>query len=339
MTMPRLQEIGLMVENVNASDYVSQAQVAERLGFATFWVPEDYAFPGAFSSCAAIAATTKRIKIGTGVINPFTRHPVLIAMELAALDQLSGGRAILGLGASIKLWVEKQMAIGYDKPLSALRDAIAIIRGLFAGEPLEYQGRVFSAGSGIRFNLKPLRADVPIYLGATAAKALQLAGEVADGWLPFGLAPEAVDRAMEQIRIGASRAGRSLSDFGISALLLTAVEDDDRAAREGIKPALATFLGWFASQPELSIFTEFGIAPHQVSAIRESYARGELRTDMVSEAMVDRLAMAGNPQRCREKLARLVEAGITNAVFLVAPTSDFARDLEWLHRNLIRDFV
>ena len=73
--------------------------------------PEDYAFPGAFSSCAAIAATTSKIKIGTGVINPFTRHPVLIAMELAALDQLSGGRAILGLGASIRLWIEEQMGI------------------------------------------------------------------------------------------------------------------------------------------------------------------------------------------------------------------------------------
>ena len=93
--MPKLKEIGLLVENVNARDYVPQAQAAERLGFNSFWVPEDYAFPGAFSSAAAIAAVTSKIKIGTGVINPFTRHPVLIAMELAALDQLCGGRAIL----------------------------------------------------------------------------------------------------------------------------------------------------------------------------------------------------------------------------------------------------
>jgi 5,10-methylenetetrahydromethanopterin reductase len=339
MAMPRLREIGLSVENANAGDYVGQAQAAERLGFGSFWVPEDYAFPGAFTCCAAIAAATRRIKIGTGVVNPFTRHPVLIAMELAALDQLSGGRAILGLGASLKLWVEEQMGIPYDRPLSALRDAVAIIRGLFAGERLEYRGRVFSAASGIRFDLNPLRADVPIHFGAIAPKALQLAGEIADGCLPFGLAPEAVGDAMEQIRIGADRAGRSLSDFGVSALILTAVADDDRAAREGIKPALATFLGWCASQPELRIFTQFGLTPEDVGIIRQSYARGELRTDLVSEAMVDGLAMAGSPERCREKLARLVEAGITRAVFFVAPTPDFARDLEWLHRNLIRDFL
>lgn len=337
--MPKLKEIGLMVENVNARDYVSQAQAAEHLGFGSFWVPEDYAFPGAFSSCAAIAAATSKIKIGTGVINPFTRHPVLIAMELAALDQLSGGRAILGLGASIKLWIEEQMGIRYDKPVSALRDAVAIIRGLFAGEPVEYQGRVFRAGSGMRFNLEPLRADVPIFLGATAPKALVLAGEVADGWLPFGFGPEAVGRAIEHVRIGGKRAGRNLADFGFNALIFTSVADDDQAARDAIKPTLATMLAWFALQPDLPLFTDHGLTPQDVSLIRESYARGEVRTDMVSEAMVDGLTMAGSPQRCREKLAQLIEAGITTAVFLVAPGPDFAKNLEWLHRNLIRDFV
>lgn len=97
--MPKLKEIGLIADNTNARDYVAQAQVAERLGFDSFWVPEDYVYPGPFSVCAAIAATTSKIKIGTGVVNPFARHPVLTAMELAALDQISNGRAILGLGA------------------------------------------------------------------------------------------------------------------------------------------------------------------------------------------------------------------------------------------------
>lgn len=337
--MPKLKEIGLLVENVNARDYVIQAQAAERLGFNSFWVPEDYAFPGAFSSCAAIAAATSKIKIGTGVINPFTRHPVLIAMELAALDQLSGGRAILGLGASIRLWIEEQMGIRYDKPLSALRDAVAIIRGLFAGEQVEYQGRVFTAGAGMRFNLEPFRAEVPIYLGATSPKTLELTGEVADGWLPFGFGPEAVGRAIERIRIGGNRAGRNLSDFSFSSVIFTAVADDDRAARDSVKPLIATVLGCFANQPELPVFTDFGLTPKDVSVIRQSYTHGEVRTDMVSEAMVDGLAIAGSPQRCREKLAALIDAGITTAVFATEGGPDFAKNLEWLHRNLIRDFI
>jgi 5,10-methylenetetrahydromethanopterin reductase len=337
--VPKLKEIGLMVENVNARDYVSQARAAEELGFHSFWVPEDYAFPGAFSSCAAIAVSTSKIKIGTGVVNPFTRHPVLLAMELAALDQLSGGRAILGLGASIKLWIEEQMGIRYDKPVAALADAVAIIRRLFAGEPVEYQGRVFRAGAGLRFNLEPVRADVPIYLGATAPRALELAGEIADGWLPFGFGPEAVRRALEHVRIGAKRAGRTLADFTFGAVIQTSVADDDQAARDATKPTLATFLAWFSNQPNLPLFTDYGLGPEDVSSIRASWARGELRIDMVSEAMVDGLAVAGTPERCREKLAQLIDAGITTVVFLVTPGPDFAKALGWLHRNLIRDFI
>ena len=172
--MPKLKEIGIGVGNVNARDYVAQAQAAEHLGFHSFWVPEDYVFPGAFSSGAAIATATSRIKIGTGVINPHTRHPVLIAMELAALDQLSGGRAILGLGASLRLWIEEQMGIGYAKSLSALRDAVTIIRRLLAGEEVDYQGRVFRASCRHAFEFGARangRADLPGHNGAQGGGA------------------------------------------------------------------------------------------------------------------------------------------------------------------------
>jgi len=120
---------------------------------------------------------------------------------------------------------------------------------------------------------------------------------------------------------------------------LTAVADDDRAARESIKPVIATLLGWVANQPELPIFTDFGLTPKDVSMIRQSYAHGEVRTDMVSDAMVDGLALAGSPQRCREKLARLIDAGIMAAVFYTEGGPDFAKNVEWLHRNLLRDFI
>jgi len=94
-----------------------------------------------------------------------------------------------------------------------------------------------------------------------------------------------------------------------------------------------------SNQPELPIFTNFGLTPKDVSVIRQSYAHGEVRTDMVSEAMVDGLALAGSPQRCREKLAALIDAGITTAVFATEGGPDFAKNLEWLHLNLIRDFI
>ncbi|HLK85554.1 MAG TPA: LLM class flavin-dependent oxidoreductase [Candidatus Binataceae bacterium] len=337
--MSELRAIGLLVENANARDYVSQAQAAERMGFDTFWVPEDYAFPGAFSSCAAIAASTSRIKIGTCVVNPFTRHPVLIAMELAALDQISAGRAILGLGASIRLWIEEQMAIRYDRPLAALRDAVAIIRGLFAGGPMEHRGKVFSAGAGIRFNLRPPRAEVPIYLGATSPRAIELAGEIADGWLPFGFGPQAIARGIERVRAGANRSGRALADFPFCSLIFTAVADDDRKARASIKPFIATMLGWFANQPELPIFTDHGIGPQEVNVVRQSFVRGEIRPDMVSEAMIDAMTLAGNPERCRERLAALLDAGMTHPIFAIGGGANFQSGLERLYRDVIRSFI
>lgn len=334
--MLKLKKIGLIVENVNARDYVSQARIAERMGFDSFWVPEDYAYPGAFSACGAIAASTSKIKIGTGVVNPFTRHPVLTAMELASLDQLSNGRAILGLGGGIKLWIEEQMGIPYQKPVAALRDAVTIIRRLFAGEALEYRGKVLRASAGIRFNLEPQRAAVPIILSATGPKALELAGEIADGMMPVCAGTEGIRKAVEHVKIGAARAGRSLVDFDFSAAIITSVADNDRAARDAIKPLLATFLGWFANQPELSIFTDYGLTPADVREIREGYPRGEIRADLVSEAMVDGLALAGNPERCRAQLAGLIDAGLTSAVFLVAGSPQFESELESLHKNLLR---
>ena len=292
--MPKLREIGVGVENVNARDYVAQAQAAERLGFHSFWVPEDCVFPGAFSSGAAIAAATSRIKIGTGVINPYTRHPVLIAMELAALDQLSGGRAILGLGASLRLWIEEQMGIDYAQSLSALRDAVTIIRRLLAGGEVEYQGRVFRAGAGMCLNLEPERTEVPIYLATMAPKAVELTGEVADGWIPFGGEPAAVSRGHGAYSPGRGAGGpQSLADFDYSAFLLTAVAEDDRAAREAVKPVLATTLAWMANQPQQPMFTDYGLTPEDAGVIRQSYARGELRPDFVSDTMVNETGAGG----------------------------------------------
>ena len=173
--------------------------------------------------------------------------------------------------------------MSYGKSLSALRDAVTIIRRLLAGEEVDYQGRVFRASAGMRLNLEPERTAVPIYLATMAPKAVELTGEVADGWIPFGAEPVAVSRGMAQLGRGAARADRSLADFDYSAFLLTAVAEDDRAAREAVKPVLATSLAWMANQPQQPMFTDYGLTPEDADAMRQSYARGELRPDFVSD--------------------------------------------------------
>ena len=105
--MAPIKEFGIGCENLNARRFVACARLAEELGFGSFWVPEDYFFRGAFTLAAAIASQTTKLRVGIGVVNPYTRHPVLTAMEFGALEEISGGRTMLGLGASVKFWIEE----------------------------------------------------------------------------------------------------------------------------------------------------------------------------------------------------------------------------------------
>jgi 5,10-methylenetetrahydromethanopterin reductase len=141
--MPKARESGVAFESSSAKDIVAAAKLAEDLGFATFWIPEDPVFPGVFATAAAVASNTRKIKIGIGVLNPWTRHPVQTAMEFAALEDIAQGRAILGLGASVKLWIEDQFGIPYVHPVVALRETLEITMGICSGELVNYEGRHF----------------------------------------------------------------------------------------------------------------------------------------------------------------------------------------------------
>src|SRR5438477_5984648 len=120
------------------------ARAAERAGLGSVWIIEDYFHPGAFALAGAAAAVTDRIAVGLGVVNPYTRHPALLAMETAALAGLAPGRVALGLGSSNRRWIEEQMAIPFKTPLGGLRESVEIVRRLLAGERVTYTGECFS---------------------------------------------------------------------------------------------------------------------------------------------------------------------------------------------------
>lgn len=339
--MSKFKSLGLLAEQFDAAEYVHQAVLAEAMGFDSYWVPEDYAMPAAFTTLGAIAHATSRIKLGTGVVNPYTRHPVLLGMELAALDQISGGRAILGLGASIKLWIETQMGVPFDKPLSAVREAVQILRTLFAGEAVEHQGRVFKVGAGMRFAFEARRAHLPIYIGATGPKAQELAGEIGDGVFPFFSEAGAMAAVVERVKAGAARVGRDAAACDVSALVFISAADDRRAARDAVKPVLATFFAWFANQPELPLFAECGLSAANVAAMRDAWTRGEILPELIGDRAIDAVTIAGDPESCRAKLAALQAAGLTAPVIspvMVTGGPEFKAHLEWLQKNVLRDF-
>src|SRR5436309_10021065 len=205
------------------------ARAAERAGLGSVWIIEDYFQPGAYTLAAAAAAVTERIAVGLGVVNPYTRHPALIAMETAALAGLAPGRVVPGLGSSNRRWIEEQMAIPFKTPLRGLREGVEIVRRLLGGERVTYAGEVFAVHDVALETPPP--APVPILLGVKGPRALALAAEIADGVHGSVLASPAHVR---RVRAAAAR-----RDFRVIAYVPTAVSDDGAEARACVRPLLS----------------------------------------------------------------------------------------------------
>src|SRR5204862_5299973 len=164
---------------------VEQAVAAERAGLSTLWFAENPFTRGVWPAMAACAVATRRLRIGFGVFNPYNRHPTLMAMEMAAFDELCEGRAVLGVGAGIPSRVRRIAPA--DRPIAAVRDAVTIVRRLLRGDTVAYTGKVFSA-DGVRLESTPRRAELPILTAAMGDQALRLCGEIADGVMISNLA-------------------------------------------------------------------------------------------------------------------------------------------------------
>ncbi len=337
--MAKVREFGVGFESPHAREFVAHAKRAEELGFGTFWVPEDPFYRGAFALGSAVACGTTKIKIGLGVVNPYTRHPALTAMEFAALDEVSDGRAILGIGAGLKDWIEGRLKVPYTRPTAAMRESIEIIRRFFRGEEVTHSGRVFQT-ERIKLSFKPVRAEIPIYLGVLGPKNCELTGEVADGLLLSVMSsPAYVKFAMEHVRRGLKKSGRDARAFNVGAYILSSISEDERAARDRLRPFVAILISLMAPQPTTPIFAAAGLpAENTIRAFGESFGRGKVPADMVTDEMVDAFTIAGSPARCRESLARLIEAGMTAPVFFEVPGVPPQQTMDDAHRHLMPYF-
>jgi len=294
------------------------ARAAERAGVGSLWVMEDYFRPGAYVPAAATAAVTERLVIGIGVVTPYTRHPALIAMETATLAALAPGRVVLGLGSSNRRWVEQQMGIAFKTPLRGLRESVEIVRRLLAGERVTYPGEVFAANEIALEPPPPTR--VPIVLGVKGPRALTLAAEVADGVHCSILASPAHVR-----RVRASTAG-ARPDFKVITYVPVAVSDDGARARQWTRPLVAHYLGLLHGQ---SILEDAGIGAARTQPFRDAFLAGRAAPpELVTDDMLDAVAIAGTPSQCRDALARWAEAGLDAVIAVVPERADLAGQLD-----------
>ncbi|HET9529406.1 MAG TPA: LLM class flavin-dependent oxidoreductase [Blastocatellia bacterium] len=339
--MGRVKEFGIGLEHPHAKGFIGYARMAEELGYKSFWVPEDPFFRGGFSLASAIAASTTSIRIGIGIINPYTRHPALTAMEYGALEEVSDGRSILALGASFKSYIEGQLNIPYVKPGTAIRETVEIIRRFFRGEQVSFEGRLFKVQGG-RFNFQPPRAEVPIHLGVLGPKNLELAGEIADGvLLSVMTCPGYARFALDHVKQGAARAGRSLDDFEVGAYLLISVSEDGQSARDAVRPFLAMMisllpLSGIFDHPMLSLA---GVEPAHLQRFAASFSKGELPVALVEDWMIDQFAIAGTPDHCREALSNIVEAGVTHPIAFEIHGTNPEKTIRDVHEHLMPHFL
>jgi 5,10-methylenetetrahydromethanopterin reductase len=292
-----------------------QAVAAERAGFSTLWLAENPFGRGAWPAAVACAVAARRLRIGLGVFNPYNRHPTLMAMEIAAFDELTAGRAVLGIGAGIPSRV-RRLGVPTDRPVAAVRDAVAIARRLLRGEPVTYTGTVFSA-DGVRLDFTPPRADLPILTAAMGERALRLCGEIADGLMVSNLAPPAFTRrAVAIVREAAARAGRP-APREVVQYVPCAVRADGDEARRLAKASVAAMLASYWSQATASVATRAAIAeyngraPGEFARVMERLGRGEPAAEVLDDDLLAEYAIAGTPEECLARCRVYAEAGAT----------------------------
>ncbi|NHJ13802.1 MAG: LLM class flavin-dependent oxidoreductase [Candidatus Thorarchaeota archaeon] len=317
--MEGYNEFGIAMTGVfPVSEAVELAKKAEAVGMGSVWFAEDYFFRGGIPYMAAASMVTEKIRIGLGVVNPYSRHPALTAMEFATIDEMSNKRAIFGLGAGVPFWME-QMGLWDKKPMSRTRECVDLIRKIMTGNSITYRGKYFVA-KDVKLVFEPVRKQAPIYLAFEGKMGLKLSGEIGDGViLSIFCTPGYVKFAWDRVREGAKEAGKPLDDFELVAYMPMVVDDDlDRAlniAREFSKLYLPH------SQAGGPLMRYAGVEEKDTHAFQEAVKKDDdaLLSQLITDEMIKSLCVVGDVESCIKQLQEMVYAGANTPVAFPVP--------------------
>jgi probable F420-dependent oxidoreductase len=283
------------------------AERAEDLGYESLWIADTGAGPDAFVVAAAAASVTRRVRIGTAVVPIYTRALPVLAAGAGSAAQLAPGRFVLGLGASSETIVDAWGGVPFRRPLTRMRETVAVLRQMLAGERVTFEGRTVRT-RGFRL-VSPPPTPVPIYVAALMPPMLGLAGEVADGVVLKFFPLEALPRILEHVGAGAVRAGRDPGALEVVARFQVVVSDDPPAARA----ALRHMMGPYFATSVYNRFVAWCGFPEEASEIAAAWRARDRGRNLaaVTDAMIDRLAIIGTAAECRDRLAAFARAGVT----------------------------
>jgi F420-dependent oxidoreductase-like protein len=307
-------------------ELTATVQEAERLGYDSAWTAEAYGSDAA-TVLAFAAAQTSRIRLGSAIFQMPARSPAMTAMTAATIDQLSGGRMLLGIGSSGPQVAEGWHGQRFARQLQRTREYVAVVRQALARERVEYHGETLELplpdgpGKALKLMIAPIQEQLPIYLAAIGPKNTALAGEIADGWLPTLFSPEHVADVRALLEEGAARSGRSLEGFDIAPVVNAFVSDDLERSRDVMRPGLALYIGGMGSRKQNfynRLVQRYGFE-EEAREIQDLYLAGrkEEAARAIPTELIDLVSLCGPPDAIRQRLAAFREAGV--GTLIIAP--------------------
>jgi F420-dependent oxidoreductase-like protein len=318
--------VGYWGLGMGPEDQLRVVQEAERLGYDSIWAAEAYGSDAA-TVLAWFAAGTNRIKLGSAIFQMPGRSAAMTAMTAATIDQLSGGRMVLGIGSSGPQVAEGWHGQRFARQLQRTREYVAVVRMALARERVEYAGETIELplpdgpGKALKLTIAPVQERIPIYLAAIGPKNTALAGEIADGWIPTFFSPEHVSELRALLEEGAARSGRSLDGFDIAPTVNAYVSDDREAARNLMRPFLALYIGGMGSREQNfynKLVQRYGFEA-AAKEVQDLYLEGKKEDAgaAIPDELIDMVSLCGPRDVVADRLAAFRDAGV--GTLMVSP--------------------
>lgn len=296
-------QIGFAGSPAEREEVIKRVQIADDLGVESVWVAEAWG-RDAFSMLTQLALQTKNVQLGTAIVNVFSRTPALLAMSFGTLDELSGGRAIIGLGSSGANVIEHWHGVPFQKPATRLREYIEIINMIMRRERLVYHGKIFNLERGFTMQFETPRDHIPTYIASITPKSIVQTGEVADGWIPIYWPKDKIEDGVRTVMEGAAKAGKSRSDITVAPSIVMQITGggSEEQIRMQARAPIAFYVGRMGTY-YYEMLERHGFEA-EVARIKEGWAQRDPKAAAagVSDRMLDQTAVVGPLERCKEDL-------------------------------------
>jgi F420-dependent oxidoreductase-like protein len=325
--------VGYWGLGMGPQDQLEVVQEAERLGFDSVWAAEAYGSDAA-TVLAWLAAGTSKIKLGSAIFQMPGRSAAMTAMTAATIDELSGGRMVLGIGSSGPQVAEGWHGQRFAKQLQRTREYVDVVRMALARQRVEYHGETIELplpngpGKPLKLMITPKQERIPIYLAAIGPKNTALAGEIADGWIPTFFSPEYVSEFRKLLEEGAAQSGRKLDDFDIAPTVNAYISDDRELARNLMRPVLALYIGGMGSRKQNfynNLVQRYGFED-AAREIQDLYLEGKKAEagEAIPDELIDMVSLCGPADVVRDRLAAFRDAGV--GTLMITPMAFTAED-------------